>query len=236
MTAKSALRGLIIFCLVGAPMGLLVGWILNYTSVADYFKFQFANPYVSRGQSSSALEFATVLKGADGGFRSFLLPHFVIFFSMPCFLGLAGFFGFRLYSRAPWLALAGGALTSLGAMYFVAVLGAWFAFGRMGDLAATPEALAPILAKTTEVSGILMVSTMLSLFIFVGLIIFAVALWRTRLAPRWSAVMMGLGNALICAFGGTENWMSIGALMILAAMVPFVLGGFRDRATIRSQA
>jgi len=72
----------------------------------------------------------------------------------------------------------------------------------------------------TTVRGVLMVSTGLSILVFIGMIVLGFALYQSRIVPRWSAILVIAGNALILAFAGTENWMTLGALSMLIGLLP----------------
>lgn len=214
-----------------APLAAALGWALNYLSIRDFFTFDFSSPYVSSGKSSSAEQFVSTITGPDGGFRSLLLPHFFEYAAMPLFIAAALYLASVLFRSSPWHAVIGSALTIVGAVYFVGVLGAWLSFPALADVPAAlrPDIL-PMVRALTKVQGVLLVSTTLSVLVFLGLIVLACGLLRTRTIPRWSAGLIIAGSVLILVFAGTENWMVIGSLSMFAGLLPMSMKDLRRSA------
>lgn len=131
----------------------------------------------------------------------------------------------------PWHAVIGSALTTVGAVYFIGVLGAWLAFPALSAVPSdqVPNIL-PMVRALTAMRGVLLVSTTLSVLVFVGLIVLALALFRTGIVPRWSAGLIIAVNVLILVFAGTENWMVIGSLAMLVGLVPLTVNALRGQA------
>ena len=207
-----------------APLGIAIGWGISYESFADFFKFTFSSPYISSGKSDSVGDLLALLTGPDGGFRYFLLPHYIIYASIPVFIAASLFLARIMFKKAPWQALIGSVLTSIGAVYFIGVLGAWLSFPAVLNIPADQtNGLLPILKALSTEQGALLVSTMLSLLVFVGLIILGFGLYAAKLIPRWSAILIILGSALVITFAGTENWMVVGSLLIFTGMLPLAL-------------
>lgn len=222
-TVRSFMRIAGSLSLILAPLGVAVGWALNYPSLAAFLHFDFASPYLASGQSDSTGQFlATLLE--DGGFRFFLLPHYFVYAAIPLFIAASLFLADVLFRKAPWHALIGTTLTSVGAVYFIGVLGAWMSFPAILNIPAdqVPNLL-PVLAALTTVQGILLVSTMLSILLFLGMVILGFGLYKNRIIPRWSAVLVIVGNILIIAFAGTENWMVTGSLLMLVGLLPLTM-------------
>ncbi len=211
-----------------APLSVAVGWALNYLSVGDFFTFDFSSPYTSSGKSSSAEQFVATITGPDGGFRSLLLPHYFVYAAMPVFIAAALYLASIVFRSSPWHAVIGSALTTVGAVYFIGVLGAWLAFPALADVPSDqiPNVL-PMVRALTTVQGVLMVSTTLSILVFVGLIVLACALFRADVVPRWSVGSIIAGNVLILVFAGTENWMVIGSLAMLVGLAPLTVNVLR---------
>lgn len=210
-----------------APALLIVGWVLNYDSVAGFLDFKLSNLYLTEGRSASPEEFLSVLTGPDRGFRQFLLPHYFIYASMPLFIVATLQLAKTQFAKIPWHALIGAALAIVGAVYFVGVLGAWFPFCAMAEIPAAPADSLAILKELTCVEGVLLVSTILSIQLFVGWIIIGFGMLAARTIPRWSVVVFIAGNTLVLLFGGVENWMALGAAMILVGLLPLGLGAFK---------
>ncbi|MEV8505065.1 DUF4386 family protein [Actinoplanes sp. NPDC051475] len=218
--------------LLVAPLGLITGWAIAYTSVSDFFSFAFESPYLSSGKSDSAERFLSIISGPDGGFRLVLLPHYFVYAAMPIFIAAAMYLAFVLFRRAPWHALAGVVLTSIGAVFFVGVLGAWLSFPAIANVPADQATnLQPVVQALTTPQGALLVSTMLSVLVFLGMAVFGFGLYKSRIVPRWSAALVAAGNLLILAFAGTENWMTIGAVLMLVGLLPLSLNAISGPRT-----
>ena len=229
-SATKAMRVLGGLSLVLAPLGLAIGWALNYDSLAAFFDFNVANLYLTEGRSASNEQFLATITSPDGGFRSFALPHYFVYVSMPIFIAASLYLARSLFGKAPWLALIGATLTSIGAVYFIGVLGAWLSFPAIATIpVGQPADLLPILATLSKVQGILLVSTMLSILLMVGMMILGVGLFRSRIVPRKFATLVILGNLLILAFGGVENWMVVGAILMLIGLSPLAIKGLLAR-------
>jgi len=50
--------------------------------------------------------------------------------------------------------------------------------------------------------------------------VLAVCLFLSRVVRKWSAVMIFIGNLMIIVFMDLDNWMFIGASIMLIGMVP----------------
>lgn len=221
--------------LVLAPLGVAIGWALNYDSLAAFFDFNLANLYLTEGRSASVEQFLATITSPDGGFRLFALPHYIVYVTMPVFIAASLYLARSLFGRAPWLALIGATLTSIGAVYFIGVLGAWLSFPVIATIpVGQPADLLPTLAALSRVQGILLVSTILSIFVMLGMLVLGVGLLRSRIVPRRFAVLVILGNLLILAFGGVENWMVVGALLMLMGLSPLAIQGLRANSQDRA--
>jgi hypothetical protein len=211
-----------------APLLVAIGWALNYTSLADFFNFTFSSPYLSSGESASIETFLSTITAPDGGFRLLLLPHYFVYAAMPVFIALALWIARILFREAPWHALIGSVLTIIGAVYFVGVLGAWLAFPAIANVSPDQaENLLPMLQPLTAVQGALLVSTALSVLVYVGILVLGAALYGRRTVPRWSAALVIGGSLLIIVFAGTENWMVVGSLLTLIGLWPLTLKTLR---------
>lgn len=212
--------------LILAPLGVAIGWMLNYPSFSAFFTFdKFTPVYLLSGTSDSVTQFLRTITSADGGFRLFLLPHYIIYVTIPLFIIVSLFLAYTLFRKAPWHALIGAIITSIGAVYFIGVLGAWLSFPAITN---TPvdqlPNLLPVLTALSTPGGALLFSTALSIFVFLGMIILGFGFYKSRIIPRWSAVLVIVGNILILAFAGIENLMAIGMLLTLVGLLPLSLG------------
>jgi len=206
--------------LILAPLMLAVGWALSYRSVSDFLTPDFSSPYTDSGGKSPAEEFLTTITASDGGFRQLVLPHIFVYAAMPMIIAAGFYVAYLLFQTTPWRAVIGAGLITIGAVCFVGVLGAWLAFPAVGQVRADRATLLPVVRELVKPQGMLLVSTGLSILVFVGLIVLGTALYKSRIVPRWAAVLVIAGNTLILAFAGTENWMTLGSVSMLAGLVP----------------
>lgn len=204
-----------------APLLLVIGWALSYESVGAFLDFELDSPYLRSGRSDTTGEMLRLIGDPDATFRFLIMPHLFIYAAMPIFIAAAIAFAYVQRRSAPWHGVVGAALASVGAVYFIGVLGAWLSFPAIADV--PPEQTAnqlPFLVALTSVKGVLLVSTILSTFVFLGMIVLACGLYADRSVPRWSVGFVLAGNALILAFAGTENWMTLGSLLMLLGLLP----------------
>lgn len=204
-----------------APLAVAVGWALNYSSIGAFFDFAFESPYLRSGRSASTEQMLQIINDPSAAFRFLFLPHYFVYAAMPVFIAAALAFARVLRRTAPWHGVVGAALTTVGAVYFVGVLGAWLSFPAIADVSADQVAnQLPFLVALTNVKGLLLVSTLLSTLVFLGMIVLGCGLYASRIAPRWSAGLVILGNVIVLAFAGTENWMVLGSVLMLIGLLP----------------
>ena len=206
--------------LVLAPLLLIIGWGLNYDSLASFFGATFSNPYLTSGSSAPGQQFLETITGPDNGFRLFLLPHYFIYVAMPMLIAAALFLAKILFKKAPWHALVGATLTTVGAVYFIGVLGAYLSLPALASVPIDQVNLLLALNAVTATQGILLISIILSVLVFVGMIVFGVGFYKSKIIPRWSASLIILGSIIVLAAAGTENFMVIGSFLLLVGLLP----------------
>lgn len=209
--------------LILAPLLLVIGWALNYDSLASFFEATFSNPYLTSGSSAPGQEFLETITSPDHGFRFFLLPHYFIYTAMPILIAAALFLAKLLFKKAPWYALIGATLTTIGAVYFIGVLGAYLSLPALASIPMDQANLLSVLDTLTAAQGILLVSIILSVLLFVGMMILGLGFYKSRIIPRWSASLIILGSVVVIAAAGTENFMVIGSLLILVGLLPLAM-------------
>jgi hypothetical protein len=197
-SAKKATIVLGSVALLAAPLLTFIGWGLAHDSLGSFFSFNFT------WTPTDAAARMDATSDPEEIFRYYLLPHYFIYASMPVYIGLAMWLGYMLYRSAPWHSLIGVVLSVTGAVYFIGVLGAFLS--------------API--GTTDITPFLIVSFVLSILVFAGNLVLGFALHKSRIMPRWASVLFIVGNLLILVFPGTENWMALGSLFMLAGLFP----------------
>lgn len=223
-TATDAMRIVGSLSLIVLPFLLAIAFALHYTSISDFITFKLDKP------TYSAERLLQTLSSQDGGFRRYTLPHMVGYLALPLFISASLTLATTILKRAPWHALLGAGLTCFGVTFLAGVFGAWMSFAAIGSLSAeATENLLAVLQALTTMQGSLMLSSALSGLTFVGMIILGFGLYHSRTAPRWSVVLFILGNVLILAFIDLDNWMFIGALLMLVGMIPLGIRLFHSR-------
>jgi hypothetical protein len=230
ITPADAMRIAGSISLIALPLLLAIAFALHYTTLSDFFAFKLAKP------PYSAERLLNTLTSQDGGFRHYTLPHLVGYLALPLFISTSLVLANAIFKRTPWHALLGAALTCFGAVFLGGVFGAWMSFAAVGTVSgeATGNLLAVLQALTT-MQGSLMLSSVLSALTFLGMIVLGFGLYRSRIAPRWSAVLFTSGNALILAFIDLDNWMFIGALLMFIGMLPLSMRVFHQESAEQAQ-
>lgn len=108
------------------------------------------------------------------------------------------------YRKTPWCSFTGIVLSIIGGVYFIGVLGAYLS-NPIGSVVMT---------------GILKVSFALCMLVFIGNILLGLSLYRSGITPKWNSSLFILGNLLILIFPGIENWMTVGSLLMIIALLP----------------
>ena len=209
--------------LILAPLLLIMGWGLNYDSLGGFFGATFSNPYLTKGEAVPGQELMATILSPDNGFRFLLLPHYFIYAAMPVLIAVALFLAKILFKKAPWHALVGATLTTIGAVYFVGVLGAYLSLPALAGVPIDPANLLLALGAVTAPVGILLISIILSVFVFVGMIVLGFGFYKSKIISRWSASSIILGSLVILAAAGTENWMVIGSLLLFIGLLPLAI-------------
>ena len=215
--------------LIVLPLMLAIAFALHYTALSDFFVFKLVKP------AYSAEQLLQTLASADGGFRLYTLPHLVGYLALPLFIPASLSLAYVTYRKAPWHALVGSTLACIGVVFLGGVFGAWLSFAAVGSVPAGEGGnVLSVLKALTTMQGPLMLSSALSALTFLGMIVLGFGLYQSRLVPRWSAALFTLGNFLILAFIDLDNWMFIGALLMLIGMLPLsisLLGKKNELAT-----
>lgn len=213
--AKAAMRVGGSLSLVIFPLMLMLAFALHFESLFEFFEFEL------RYEPNTATEFMETLRNPAQSQRYFIMPHMVGYLSIPLLISMALSLGYILFRIRPWFALIGTMMTCVGAVFMSGVFASWLSFAAVGNVSADQAAGAiPVLEALTEMQGVLLYSSILSVLSLLGLMVLAVGLFLGHVAPKWSAVMIFIGNLMIIVFMDLDNWMFIGAFMILLGMAP----------------
>jgi len=205
------------------PLALMVAFGLHFNSLSEFFVFKL------KYEPNSTNEFMATLIGPSAN-RLFIIPHGVGYLSLPLFIATALTLSQILFKKKPWFAIVGTSLTSIGTVYMGGVFGTWLSFSALANLAPDQiDGAIPALAALTEMRGVLLFTSILSVLSLLGLMVLAVGLYLSRIVPRWSAIMIFIGNLIIIVFMDLDNWMLVGALLILIGMIPISLRLLNNR-------
>lgn len=208
--------------LLAFPVILLLGFALHFSSFEDFFQFKMK--YVQ----NDAVDFFSTLTGARRG--QFVMAHAIAYSSVPFWILTILCMGYRLFPERPFLAVVGVVTGITGTVFLSGVFAAWLSFAAIGNV--SPEyndgAIASLEALT-EMQGTLKVITMLSVLSLIGLMVLSVGFLFTNKLPKWSPVSILVGSALIVVFMDLDNWMFLGALLMLIGLLPLSLQLIKEK-------
>lgn len=160
-----------------------------------------------------------------------VLIMFALMSFLPFIAGLAA----AIRERGAWLATLGAAMVTAGC-FVAGVVNAFWVFNVKAtnpSLAADRDAMAELMGHGHWTGGIY--------FLFhtgvflIGWLILAYALGRSRLVPRWQAVLLGVSLPVLFAL--TDRWAAIAGALILVAfllLAPLVARGPSGPSMARS--
>jgi hypothetical protein len=176
----------------------LIGWGISHDSLTALLNFNFSF------EASDATAGLTASSDPASVFRYYLFPHYFMYASMPVYIAMGLMLMYATYRNAPWHAFVGAICSIIGGVYFIGVLGAFLSI--------------PI--GTVVVTNLLALSFGLCILVFVGNILLGISLYKSGLSSKRASLLFILGNVLILGFPGIENWMALGSLLMLIAMLP----------------
>lgn len=196
-------------------MMFMAVFALHMESPAEIFQFKLRHdPY-------DATEIMMSLTDPARSQRYYVLPHMLGYLSMPVLICAALSLGYILFRAKPWFAIIGATMTCIGAVFMAGMLAMWLSFAALGNVSAEHVAGAiPALGALMEMQGPLLLSTVLTGFSLLGLMVMAVGLFLSDLVPKWCAVMIFVGSLMMSVFIDVDNLMFIGALVTFVGMAP----------------
>ena len=193
-----------------APLLTFIGWAIAHESLAAFLDFNFT---WTATDATAQLNAAT--SSSELIFRFFLLPHYIIYSSMPIYIGLSLCLAYVLFEKKPWHAFIGVVFSIIGAVYFIGVL-APFLSVPMGS---------------TKMTTIIIVSGVLMMLLFVGNVIQGFGLYKSKIIPKWASSLFIFGNMLILIFPSIENWMALGSLFMIIGLLPLSMKLFHGNSS-----
>ncbi len=204
------------WALVILPSILILVFAMHFRSVARFFVFRLH--YEPRPADA-------VVRGLiAAGNKAPLIhdPHIIGYLALP-FFTLCAFGLYELGRRVrPVAAAVGLALTMTGTIYLGGLFGMWTAFysGIRGiDPRFVDGAIATFAAQTAP-EGAFLLTTSLAKLALIGLGVQILVLWNIRTVAHWAVMVATLGCALIVGFWDLDNWMLIGAALMLVGFMP----------------
>jgi hypothetical protein len=211
--------------LLAMPVTLGVVFLLHFASFGEFMDFTLARP------PYDALRLYQTLTSGDGGWRYFMLPHYVGYITLPLFIAAALVVARAIFADQPLIAVVGAGLTVVGTVFMGGVFGSWLAFVPASTLG--QEAGPAALSALTVMRGALLVSTILSALSLAGMVILGVGMMLARRWPLWSGAAFTLGNLIIIVFMDRDNWMFLGTVVMFAGVVPLALELWRSSDVTR---
>lgn len=204
------------WALVTLPVLLILVFVLHFHGLANFFVFR------THYEPRPPQEVVRALIAAGNRWSMLHDPHMIAYLSLPLFSLCA--FGLYALGRQvrPAAAAIGVSITMIGIIYLGGLFGMWTAFYRgLGDVDPrfTQGAIATFAAQSAP-HGAFLLTTTLSKLALIGMAIQILILLRTRIVANWSVIVAASGCALICAFWDLDNWMLIGAVLMLIGFVP----------------
>ena len=164
------------------------------------------------------------------GQRGLHLAHVLEFASAPLLIIMAIHYMNRLRTLTPWLAFIGGMLAVFGALMLVGNKSAFClslsAFDTLPDNRLT--AMVPALDVLLQKKGWLFLLQLLPL-LPLGFLFLGVALFRSRLIPRWQGILIILGCALLLN-PEIEIINLAASVILLTAFAPYALYLIREKS------
>jgi hypothetical protein len=199
----------------------MLAFILHFDSLPEFFVFKLRYVQVP------VEETVNMFMGPNA-VRSFIVPHLIGYSSVPFMIISSLAMGYVLFRKKPWFAFIGASLTCIGSVFLGGVFASWLSFAAIGNMPPSQmEGAVSAFKALTEMQGPLALTTYLSVLSLLGFLILSMGLFMSRIVPRWSASFIFIGNMLIIAFMDLDNWMFVGAFLILLGGLPISLKLFK---------
>jgi hypothetical protein len=195
------------------PIILMLAFAMHFNSIHNFFNFHLTRDAYDAGKLFDAL--------TTGRGHGFIMAHTVGFVAIPLFFvtifTLSGF----LYIEKPALAIVGLIAGIIGCTAIAAVFGAWLSFSGIStvDKSYTEGARAGFI-ELVRMKGMLKFFTLTSYLSFISIIILAAGLIWVKKFKVISMLSLVIGAALFVVFMDMDNWMFIGALLLLLGFLP----------------
>lgn len=202
--------------LFGLPALLAGVFVLHFRGAADFLNFRTAyTPAPPRAVVASLIASGNRWPLAHD-------PHVIAYLALPLFL-LCSAALYALGRRTrPMASLMSMAVSVIGVIYLGGLFGMWAAFYcGLGDVDPSYiEGATATFAAMSAPKGAFLLTTTLAKAAFVGIALQSLVLLGTQRIPRWSPLLVAGGCSQFLAFWDLDNWMLIGAVLMLVGFLP----------------
>jgi hypothetical protein len=170
-------------------------------------------------KSSAGAKLAEIVRHQDRWYLYALLITISSWLLVPAVLGLIGIAS----ERAPRLSLIGGGLALLGVLVAVGDATVELMYWQMGAAGADRAQMAALADRYENAAGSSLLFAIGGLALIVGLVLLAIALWRTSAAPAWAAAGIPVGVILnIVALSSSNTALVIASNVVLLATLGWI--------------
>lgn len=172
-------------------------------------------------RDSRSAEIAAIARHQDRFYLYALGILLSSYLFVPAFFGIMNL----LREQAPrWAYLAGG-LAQVGMLVAIGDAATELMYWQMGAPSADHHQMAALADRYESANGSGLVYTVGGLAVLVGTLLVAVALWRTRIVPRWAAVGIAVGvGANVLGFGMANQPVLVTSYVITLAACGRIAG------------
>jgi hypothetical protein len=168
---------------------------------------------------SAGAQLAEIARHQDRWYLYALLITISSWLLVPAMLGLIGL----VSERAPRLSLIGGGLALLGVLVAIGDATVELMYWQMGAAGADRAQMAALADRYENAAGSSLPFVIGGLALIAGLVLLAIALWRTGAAPAWAAAGIPVGVVLnIVALSSSNTALVIASNVVLLATLGWI--------------
>jgi len=170
-------------------------------------------------KSSAGGKLAEIALHQDRWYVYALLITISSWLLVPAVLGLMGL----VSERAPRLSLIGGGLALLGVLVAIGDATVELMYWQMGAARADRAQMAALADRYENAAGSSLLFAIGGLALIVGLVLLAIALWRTGTAPAWAAAGIPVGVVLnVVGLSSSNTALAIASNVVLLATLGWI--------------
>ncbi|HWK03536.1 MAG TPA: hypothetical protein VNS58_07885 [Puia sp.] len=197
------------------PVLSILGFALHFHSIHGFFNFQLERPSYDAGRLFEGL--------AAGRGHGFVMAHFIVYLATPFLLVILLILSWFLFRSNQCLAFVGAAIGIIGCVAMAGVVSSWLSFAAIGRVQPQYyDGARAALIELTNKQGFLKWNTGCSYLAFIGLMLLAAGLWRSRQFPKINMICILLGALLFIFFMDMDNWMLIGSILLSVGLLPVI--------------